>query len=223
MNLKKKIGASGAQSVMASRTLPTNSLDFFPTPPWATRALTCEILDERVLRSKTCWEPAAGAGHMSDVLRETFAHVVESDVHDYDIGARIGSFVGDGLDVVETPVAIDWIITNPPFNLAEQFVVRALRDADCGVAMLVRLQWLESETRYSSIFRDFQPAMIALFADRVSMVHKRWDPAARGATSYAWVIWFTRDLKASTRFRWIAPGAELRHSRPDDIRRFAGR
>lgn len=71
-----------ARAVMASRREPPGSLDFFPTPPWATRALMQHVLAaEPYLR--TCWEPAAGRGHMADVLAEYFDTVHRSDVYDY--------------------------------------------------------------------------------------------------------------------------------------------
>ena len=47
---------------------------------------------------------------------------------------------------------VDWIITNPPFRLAEQFILKALNHATEGVAMLVRTSFLESIGRYSSLF-----------------------------------------------------------------------
>jgi len=36
-----------SHAVMAQRVEPHDSLDFFPTPPWATRAL-CEWIADRV-------------------------------------------------------------------------------------------------------------------------------------------------------------------------------
>ena len=41
-----------------------------------------------------------------------------SDVFDYGCGYEVGSFVGFGPDVASVPSVPDWIITNPPFNLA---------------------------------------------------------------------------------------------------------
>lgn len=59
-------------AVMAQRREPANSLDYFPTPPWATRAL-CEFLDLAVpLAPQRCWEPACGEGHMVRPLLECF-------------------------------------------------------------------------------------------------------------------------------------------------------
>ena len=65
----------------------------------------------------------------------------------------------------------DWIITNPPFgDKTEQFVLRALDLAKVGVAMFVRLQWLESVGPLAkTIFRDHPPTVIAFFAERVNL------------------------------------------------------
>lgn len=155
-----------SRNVMASRREPTGSLDFFPTPPWATRALCQHVLDGQPLDGLTCWEPAAGRGHMAEVLREYFKSVHASDVFDYRCGYDVGSFIGAGLDVATCPFRPDFIITNPPFNEAEAFVQRALGDAAIGVAMLVRTAWLESRGRYESLFAVTPPAEVALFVER---------------------------------------------------------
>lgn len=60
---------AGGRAIMSQRLDPVDSLDFFPTPPWATRAL-CEVVlwPEPIvlpLRQASVWEPAAGEGHMA--------------------------------------------------------------------------------------------------------------------------------------------------------------
>lgn len=213
----------GGYSVMAARVSDPRALDFFPTPPWATRALTRDVLSWDVIGSPTVWEPAAGAGHMSRVLEEDASEVFASDVADYGHGFAVGSFVGQGADVAQCPFRPDWIVTNPPFNLALEFVDRALEEATDGVALLVRSVWAEGGQRYERLFKDRPPSVIAQFCERVPMVAGRWDPKASTATSYAWFIWQT-DARRSriTEFLWIPPGAKLRHTRPDDAARFAG-
>lgn len=214
--------ASGHTAVMASRTDPVDSLDFFPTPPWATRALMECVLPN--VAGKTCWEPAAGQGHMAEVLSEFFALVEASDVHDYGRGYRVGSFVGEGQDVARWPgTAPDWIVTNPPFNLALAFAERALSEARFGVALLVRLAWLEGGARYTNLFRGRPPTAVGLFCERVPMTKGRWDPEASTATAYCWVVWDrTRFPHSGTALKWIPPGQRTALTRPDDARRFAG-
>ncbi len=219
-------------AVMAQRVEATDSLDYFPTPPWATRALIAHILMPRAatrpLNEMTCWEPAAGEGHMAEVLREYFAHVHASDVHDYSKGYPIGDFIGGGLlGRAECPHQTDWVITNPPFNTAAQFLDRALSEARTGVALLLRTSWLESEDRYVNIFKDRAPAFVCQFSERVAMIKGRWNPDASSATSYAWFVWRaaeTGQLESGgvTVLQWIPPGCKNRLTRADDRRRFAG-
>lgn len=210
-------------AVMARRAPTPDVLDFFPTPPWATRAFLRDVLFARGLASEwmTAWEPAAGEGHMESVLGECFARVHASDVHDYGRGFRIGSFVGIGLDVIED-IGADWIITNPPFNLAAAFAERALEVSHRGVALLVRTAWSEGIDRYERLFRVSPPTHIAQYCERVPMTKGRWDPEATSATAYAWFVWHKATAGGETSFLWIPPAAQIRHSRPDDVRRFAG-
>jgi hypothetical protein len=215
----------GGSAVMAGRIDPLDSLDFFCTPPWATRALLYDVLVPRGLAQKwmNVWEPAAGEGHMSRVLAEYFQRTYASDVHDYGCGHFIGSFVGQGPDVIDN-FGTDWIITNPPFNLAVEFTERALNGCSTSVALLVRSVWAEGADRYERLFRHQPPSYIAQFCERVPMVKGRWDPEASTATSYAWFVWVKEAIstKIYTKFIWIPPGARQRHTKPDDVARFAG-
>lgn len=217
MSETKQIPAGG-RAVMNRRLDPTDSLDFFPTPPWATRALLTHVIPDA---RGTCWEPACGEGHMVEVLRERFLGVFSSDVHDYGRGYATGSFTGGGLDqavLVERP---DWIITNPPFNLALDFAIRGIDEARRGVALLVRANWAEGGERYQRLFREQPPAVVAQFAERVPMTKGRWDPAASTATSYAWFVWDRAEAPGRTAFVWIPPGCRQRLTKPDDVARFA--
>lgn len=205
---------NGHRALMASRQEPPDSLDYFPTPPWATRAL-CDLILPRFadLAASTVWEPACGEGHMAEALAEYFAAVIATDVHDYGYGGT-ADFLGDDR------CAADWIITNPPFNdRAESFVLRALDLARVGVAMFLRLQWLESVGRYERIFAPHPPALIAPFAERVPLHRGRFAPDGATATAYLWIVW-RQGHQGPTEFCWIPPGQRARLTRPDDAVRF---
>lgn len=109
----------GARAIMGSRQEPDDSLDYFPTPPWATRALIEKVLPRSGLQAsfhaQLAWEPACGEGHIAEVLKEYFGDVVESDIHDY---GRADAHQVDFLaaDHVNRQEDADWIITNPPFG-----------------------------------------------------------------------------------------------------------
>jgi hypothetical protein len=163
---------------------------------------------------------------MSEVLKESFRHVSTSDVYDYGEHQHlVASFVGEGPDVLDLgQQSVDWVITNPPFNLAAEFAERALTIAVDGVALLVRTTWLESKDRYERLFRDNPPDTVALFCERVPMVKGRWDPDASTATSYAWVVWRSgkRAHGPDTSLQWIPPGQRKALELPTDRKNYAG-
>jgi hypothetical protein len=207
----------GYTAVMAQRREPPDALDYFPTPPWATRALFRHVLPARDIDAiGSAWEPACGEGHMAAMITE-FAGgpVIASDIFQYGYGTAPHDFLHD--DPLTKP---DWVITNPPFSIACEFTLRALDLAAEGVAMLVRTQWIEGVGRYERLFRDRPPAVYAPFVERVPMVKGRWDPDASTATSYAWFVWHKRTA-AAPRIFWIPPGCRAALTRADDRQRFA--
>jgi hypothetical protein len=199
-----------SHAVMSQRIDPLDSPDDFPTPPWATRGLIEHVIDRKDdLRQMKCWEPACGAGHMAKVLKEYFQDVRSTDAYDYGYGERF-DFVSD--EIIEAP--FDWIITNPPFRLAEEFVLRALRIARHGVAILARSVFLESVGRYDAIFRKTPPSKFAQFSERVPMVKGRLDKKASTATGYAWLVWEKRQSDFP-QLVWVPPCRKLLE-RPGD-------
>ena len=197
-------------AVMAQRSEPADSLDDFPTPPWATRALFRHVLGDLVRPEQTCLEPACGRGDMSRVLEHHFEFVQSSDVADYGYGD-----IRDFLNQPYGDSQFDWIVTNPPFRRAEQFVSTALNAARFGVAIICRTVFLESVGRYNRLFRDSPPAIFAQFVERVPMVKARLDPTATTATGYCWLVWDKTAVRRKPELKWIPPSRkEL--ERPDD-------
>jgi hypothetical protein len=191
-----------SHAVMAQRVEPANSLDDFPTPPWATRALIEHVLGRsgQPLLKRSCLEPACGAGHMAKVLREYFGSVVAFDVRDYGYGQQ-----QDFLSAQHSSASWDWVITNPPFRLAEEFVVRSLDIAREGVAILARTVFIESVGRYEKLFKSHPPTTYAQFSERVPMLRGRLDKKATTATSYCWLVWQKSDIFEFPRLTWIPP------------------
>lgn len=216
---------SGAGAVMASRHEPHDSLDDFPTPPWSTRALVEHVLQHRISPwLSSAWDPACNRGYMVRPLREYFLRVWATDIFDYGdhVGGDIQEEVFDFLPVGQLdPASLhaiickpDFIISNPPFRIAEQFIRQALMLARHGVAMLVRTSFLEGETRYRELFKPNPPTVIAQFSERVPMLEGRCakyviDPKtlkrkrASTATAYAWLVWIKG--RSPEPFQWIPP------------------
>lgn len=191
--------ANRSSAVMQQRSEPRDSLDDFPTPPWATRAL-CEwlVANGHDLSSQTVREPAANRGHMAKPLSEYFGAVIASDVHDYGAGFPVRDYLFPG-DLLAT----DWTITNPPFRLAEQFIERACAASRIGVAVIVRAAFLEGQGRHERLFSANPPSVILQFTERVVMHKGRLAPEGSTATAYAWLVWIKGE--DDTRLRWIAP------------------
>jgi len=223
----------GRQAVMNSRaTEAPDALDYFPTPPWATRAVLpyLKALDPHFGRC-VVWEPACGEGHMAAVLAEACGRVLASDVFDYEgrwfteaayADPRVARFPYDFLTEGAAPYAADWVITNPPFNTAAQFAELGLERARRGVALLVRTGWLAGADRFERLFSKRPPAMVCQYVERVPMVKGRWDPSASTATDYCWVIWRGgRDQVLPTQFRWIPPGRKAALTTARDLALFA--
>ncbi|MGK7753758.1 hypothetical protein [Roseovarius sp. C03] len=212
------------------RVTPPGDRDYFPTPPWATRAL-CEKLKARgwIKRRHVAWEPACGEGYMSRPLGEYFGTVHATDLVDcrdtYPDQAAVRDFLLDwpGLD---PEISADWIVTNPPFNRASDFVELALRRSRVGVAMFLKQQFLEGIGRYRDLFSRHWPRLILQFSERVPLVTGTVDPDARTNQSYLWIVWIRRDAApalgldaaAPPEFGWIAP-ARARLERPSDYRK----
>ena len=193
-----------SHAVMAQRHESKESLDSFPTPPWATRTFLEHILGGKdSLGKMTCLEPACGEGHMSKVLHEYFRSVDSSDIHDYGYGS-----VSDFTKSTYQRDSYDWVITNPPFKLAETFIENGLRIARHGVAMLTRTVFIESKGRFERLFSQNPPSSFAQYVERVPMVKGRLDRKASTATGYGWLIW-NKDKLGQTVLEWIPPTRKL--------------
>lgn len=206
-------GQNRSTAVMQRRSEPHDSLDDFPTPPWATRALFDYLQNGRFwarTHTSTCREPAANRGHMVRPLREYFAQVEASDVHDYGAGFPVQDYLF-GPD----PEPVDWTVTNPPFRLAEQFITRALRTSRDAVAVFVRSAFLEGIGRHERLFRPHRPTLVLQFTERVVLHRGRLAPKGSTATAYCWIVWTTRKPLDDTLLRWLPP-CRARLERPED-------
>lgn len=210
-------GQNRSHAVMQQRSEPHDSLDDFPTQPWGTRALCEVVLPQNALSvGRSVWEPACNRGYMARPLAEYFSRVDTSDIFDYSVQwpdhpqngpgqQRVTDFLFPGSESgMQQAQGVDWIITNPPFRLAEEFIQRARAIANLGVAMLVRTAFLEGVGRYQRLFRKSPPTVVAQFTERLPMVKGRIDRKASTATSYAWLVW-AADNRSPRPFFWIPP------------------
>jgi hypothetical protein len=154
--------------------------DTYETPACAVEALLrVESIPGRV------WEPACGPGSIVKVLLAHRHEVVASDIVDY----GWGHVVRDFLDLPDQQVGMV-IVTNPPYQLAEKFVRKALKISPL-VIMLLRLQFMESARRADILDRGSGLVRIHVFSNRLPMIHRHnWTgPRASSAIAFAWYTW----------------------------------
>lgn len=242
--LKRTRGGAAVMAMRAPEELGDDTpkmrlhrqLNFFPTPPWAAR-VGAELILSLDPHAHSVWEPAAGDGHMAEPLRYYF-DVTASDIYDYGRGYQLLDFLDEH---TRDPVIrdqpdgrVDWIVTNPPFSTAGEFVRLGLRRARRGVAVLCRLQFLESGARFDLMH---SLAQYAPFSERVAMRLGYWDPELSSATAYAWYLWMRPEAERESPMwpviracrdaggyfsKGIAPGTRNRLWASDDARIYGG-
>lgn len=148
--------------------------DYYPTPPEATQAL----LDFLSLPEGTnVWEPACGEGHMVDVMRDNGLQVIGTDIQ-----------MGTDFLNAELPEGVSWIITNPPFSQAEQFI-RKCAQHEKPFALLLKSQYWHAAKRVN-LFTDVTPAYVLPLTWRPDFLMK-----ARGSGSplmdVMWCVWLS--------------------------------
>ena len=152
--------------------------DFYPTPRETTLALfKREKFDGNV------WECAVGGGDMAQVIREFNPICYGSDIrNDEQVQGE------KGIDFLKTNKQFENIITNPPYNLAQEFVEHALKCANKKVAMLLKLVFLESVGRYD-MFKNSPLNKVYVFCRRQKIYANGIIGKNAGLIAYAWFVW----------------------------------
>jgi hypothetical protein len=193
----------GAFKPTAKRCADLSGPDFFPTPRWATLALTDnESFDGEI------WDPACGDGAMARVLAETGNAVVSTDLYDRGFGEP-------GHDFLTATRKVANIVTNPPYNCAEGFVRQGTKLATAKLALLLRLAFLEGVNRANTIFAGTPPARVWVFSERLTFYMRGAKRSGGGTTAYAWFVW-DKLAGPGTQLRWIAPGYKARFAGDTD-------
>ena len=130
------------------------------------------------------WEPAAGKGLMAAALADAYpkATVVPSGLPDADF------FNLEGEEMTTLSLVSTALITNPPYDLAQEFVEKALEYKAGGgtVAMLLRSEWLHAASREHLGTRE------AGFHAKIELLWRpRWfeDGTESPRHNFAWFVW----------------------------------
>ena len=160
--------------------------DFYATHPDSTKSL---LAVEEIIYPAL--EPACGEGHIAKLIKST---IHGNDIIACDLIDR-GYGVG-GIDFLKQHFEekFETVITNPPFNLFQEFVEKALKVANKKVIMFGKLQALEGQKR--ATFLQSTPLRT------VYVFKKRQQPMRNGKANdevtgkkmsstmaFAWFVW----------------------------------
>lgn len=146
--------------------------DFYPTPPECTIALLDFLEDKMLLRkSDPIWECACGSNAMVDVMRDRGYTVIGTDVT-------------SGQDYLATDLQeeYEWIITNPPFALAQQFIERSVEKKK-PFALLLKSQYWHSAKR-RKLFIEHPPLFVLPLTWRPDFSNK-----GASVMDVIWCVW----------------------------------
>jgi hypothetical protein len=172
--------------------------DAYFTEPWVTRALLKEI--EPALRAcaglGTVWEPACGDGRMAKEIDAAGYTILASDIYDYGYpGTRIWDFIHE-----TAPGPLSAVITNPPFDLAREFIYQALTVTEPRAGIVAILQRHEFDAPAKN-----WPLFQRAFAAKLILPRRpRWVDVDRASPRfpYSWYLWDWNHAGPPT-IRWL--------------------
>lgn len=198
---KKTLAGTNLAGMSTTRERVDN--DFYATPRNAIEAILKEVkLDGSIL------EPAAGQGHISKVLREyyPYSEIVSTDLVQRE--ERFGISIQGDVDFLTYDFnrKFDNIITNPPFNLAQEFIERALELSNDKVIMFAKIQLLEGNKR-REMFDNTPLKYVYVFTKRVNPLRNGEELDEKGkpwssTMCFAWFVW-EHDYEGEPIIRWL--------------------
>jgi hypothetical protein len=131
------------------------------------------------------WEPACGDGAISKVLEANGLDVVSTDLYDRGYGKG-------GMNFMTSDCTCGSIITNPPFNLAAQFIERAA-EKEVPFAMLLKATYWHAAKR-SELFNRTRPLAVMAMSWRPAMSPER---GKSGTMDFIWTVWRSKPVNLS--------------------------
>lgn len=157
--------------------------DAYYTPAWQTHALL-----RRQEITGVVLDPCNGDGAISRLI--TRSHTITNDINP-DVTADMHVDAADGASYETHFGEVDWVVTNPPYSmpLCSDIVAHAVTHAKVGVAMLLRLSFLEpiakKQPRPRGEWLRTHPPTKTLVLPRYSYTRN----GKSDSCTTAWMIW----------------------------------
>lgn len=183
--------------------------DYYATNPADTQEFLDTIKTDYNLNSAKILEPAAGQGHISKVLLDNYpnSEIISTDlVSRESIDNRVKIQGGqDFLNHDYKDEKFDFVITNPPFALAKEFIDKSLNVSD-HVMMFAKLQFLEGKAR-RDWFKTVPLKYVYVYSHRANPWRngKSTDENGRKWSStmaFAWYV-FDKEYIGEPIVRWV--------------------
>ena len=175
--------------------------DFYATDPHALEIFLDKLEDNNIKLHKGIWECACGQGHLSEVLKKRGHEVYSTDIIDRGYGDELIDFLNE--NYFPDDLMAD-ILTNPPYNFAQEFVEKALDRQFKGfyTIMFLKIQFLEGQAR-KKLFEKYPPRYIYVNSKRqLCAMNGDFDKYKTSAICYCWFIW-EKGYKGEPTIRWI--------------------
>lgn len=168
-------------TILANRSaVDRNKTDFYATPTEVTVALL-DFLESKDLIDPydIIWEPAVGSGAMERVMLDRGYAVFGTDLHPQIQGLPSVDFLD-----CQAPWC-EWIITNPPFSKATEFITHAL-ELGRPCAFLLKSQFWHAKSRLE-LFRENPPSYVLPLTWRPDFL--RGAKSGSPTMECLWTVW----------------------------------
>ena len=180
---------SGGQLAGGNSVTEKADNDFYATNPQTVREFLNKTFDE-FKDINIVWENACGEGHLSDVLKEYFdCKIIDTDLVDRNYCEQKVDFLNSSFN----PNA-DLIITNPPFSLVNNFIIKGLEKTNRYLVYLCKIQMLETVGR-KDILENSPLKYIYVHSKRQATWKdgKELDPQGKKWATTMCLAWFVWD------------------------------
>lgn len=195
--MKNNLIGTSLAGTSTSRERVSN--DYYATPTESVESLiNVENIKGKVL------EPCVGGGHIAKTLENSYTQITGVDIVDRGFPNVI---ICDFLKYT-TEELYDWVVTNPPYKLAQEFIEKSLDLVkDNGkVAMFLKIQFLEGVKR-KAFFEQHPPKIIYVFSKRQNPLRNGKPLDEKGnkwntTMCFAWYVW-EKGYKGDTIVKWL--------------------
>lgn len=155
-------------------------LDFYETPIWQT-----QVLAKHVDIRGHCFEPCVGNGKILDAIPEEPLKRYWS-TNDINQHRQAVTHLDATKPACWSGLPFDWVVSNPPFNSASDILNFALSRSRVGVAMLLRLSFLEPTAKRAKLLEMYPPSLL------IVLPRTRYNPDSDSVDTVttAWMVWY---------------------------------